>query len=367
VTLIYWDYNATTPLWPEVAALLARRYAELTGNPSSVHGPGRAARARLTQARESVAKVFGCEPKEVVFTASGSEGAALALFGAFRSQGKKRIVTTPIEHPSVLGAVAQLEKEGAEVVRTLDPLGAIDSSTALVSAMWVNNETGALLPVAEIARAAANAGAVFHCDAVQAVARLPVSLREVPADLLSISAHKLGGPPGVGALIARKRLGLSPLVPGHQEDGRRGGTQAVVLAEALALALSLTTASVETEGQRLTALRDRFEGAVRERIADVHVNAGSVPRVGGVSNLRFTGADGEALLIALDLEGIHVSSGAACASGSLKPSHVLTALGLSSTDAQASLRFSMGRGTTDAEVDAVVAALERHVPKARAA
>ncbi len=364
--MIYWDFNATSPLWPAVAELLGRQYATFTANPSSVHRPGREARARLVAARDGVAKILGCAPKEIAFTASGSEGAALAITGAFRAQSaRRRIVTTPFEHPCVLGAVAQLEKEGAEVVRTKDVLGALDDRTALCSVMWVNNETGALFPVGEIARACTAKGILFHCDAVQAVGRFPVSLREVPADLLSISAHKFGGPAGVGVLYGRRGVNLVPLVPGHQEDGRRGGTQAVVLAEALALALKLSADAAALEGPRLDALRASFEQAVASRITGVTVNGGDAPRAPGTSNLRFEGADGEALLIALDLEGIHASSGAACASGSLRPSHVLTAMGLTSEQAQSSLRFSFGRDTTQEQIDIVVAALERHVPKAR--
>jgi cysteine desulfurase len=350
--VIYWDYNATAPLWPEVSALLAKGYASFTGNPSSVHGPGRDARARLVASRDSVARLLGCAPKEVVFTSGGSEGAALAIKGGWR---KGRVVTTPFEHPCVLGAVDQLK---AEVVRTRDPLSSLDGA-GLVSVMAVNNETGAIFPVGELARACLAKGIAFHCDAVQAVGRVPLP----PADLVSISAHKFGGPPGVGVLVVRGTV--DPLIPGHQENGRRGGTQAVVLAEACALALELTMKS--DDGPRLDALRKRFEQAVLERIPDVSVNGADGPRAPGTSNLRFEGADGEALLIALDLEGIHVSTGAACASGSLRPSHVLTAMGLSAAQAQSSLRFSMGRGTTEAEVDAVVAALERHVPKARQA
>jgi cysteine desulfurase len=312
--------------------------------------------------------VFGCEPKEVSFTASGSEAAALAIVGAFRGQSaRKKIVTTPVEHPCVLGAVAQLEKEGAEIVRTLEPLKAIDDRTALCSVMFVNNETGIVHPVAELARASEKAGALFHTDAVQAIGRLPCTLRDVPADLLSVSAHKFGGPQGAGALIARKRLNLQALVPGHQEDGRRGGTQAVALAEALALALSRSVEALATEAPRLAALRDGFERRVREVLPKVHVNAEGQPRAPGVSSLRFDGTDGEALLIALDLEGIHVSTGAACASGSLRPSHVLLAMGLTSAQAQSTLRISMGRSTTEAELDQVVAALVRHVPKCHAA
>jgi cysteine desulfurase len=345
--VIYWDYNATAPLWPEVAELMGR--AVFTANPSSVHKPGREARARLVAARDTIAHLLKCAPKDVVFTSGGSEGAALAIKGAFRGG---RVVTTPFEHPCVLGAIEQLK---ADVVRTADPLAALDGA-GLVSVMAVNNETGAVFPVEELARACAERKIVFYCDAVQAVGRAPIP----QADLVSLSAHKFGGPPGIGVLVARTPL--TPLVPGHQENGRRGGTVPVVLAEACALALKLTLES--DDGPRLEALRKRFEDAVLGRIPDVTVNGGP-RRAPGTSNLCFKGADGEALLIALDLEGIHVSTGAACASGSLRPSHVLTALGLSSTDAQSSLRFSMGRGTTQAEVDAVIEALVRHVPKAR--
>jgi cysteine desulfurase len=348
--LIYLDYNATAPLWPQVAELLSRGYASFTGNPSSVHKPGREARARLVAARDTVARLLGCAPKDVVFTSGGSEGAALAIKGAYRGG---RVVTTPFEHPCVLGAIDQL---GADVVRTKDVLSALDGAK-LVSVMAVNNETGQVFPVADIARECAARGVPFFCDAVQAVSRVPLP----QADFLSISAHKFGGPPGVGVLVARQPL--TPLIPGHQENGRRGGTVPVVLAEACALALKLTLEA--NDGPRLEVLRKRFEDAVTSRIAGVVVNAGDEPRAPGTSNLRFEDADGEALLIALDLEGIHVSTGAACASGSLRPSHVLTAMGLSSSEAQSSLRFSMGRSTTEADLDTVVEALVRHVPAAR--
>ncbi|MBL8952902.1 MAG: cysteine desulfurase [Myxococcaceae bacterium] len=364
--MIYLDYNATSPLWPEVAELLARQYAVFAGNPSSIHGPGRSARTRLTAARDGVARQLGCEPKEIVFTGSGSEGAALAVTGAYRTQKKRtKVVTTPIEHPCVLGAVAQLEREGAEVVRTLDPLAAIDERTALCSVMFVNNETGVVHPVAAIAKRCREVGALFHTDAVQAVGRVPCTLREAQADLLSISAHKFGGPVGAGVLVARRGLDLQPLVPGHHEDGRRGGTQAVVLAEALALALERSVAALPEVGPRLEALRAHFERELTTRLPNVFINGSGQPRAPGISNVRFEGADGEALLIALDLEGIHVSSGAACASGSVKPSHVLTAMGLSSAQAQGSLRFSMGRSTTQAELERVIETLVTNVPRSR--
>jgi cysteine desulfurase len=222
--------------------------------------------------------------------------------------------------------------------------------------MWVNNETGVEQPVREVSRACMQRGILFHTDAVQAVGRMAVSLRDVPADLFSFSGHKLGAPAGVGVLLARRAVPLEPLVPGHQEDGRRGGTQALSLIEALVSALEVPP----PEG--LDALRQRLEAG----IAGAIVNGAAGPRAPGTSNLRFPGVDGEALLIALDLEGICASSGAACASGSLTPSHVLTAMGLNAQAAQESLRFSFGHGTTAAEVDAVIAAVNRLAPKARA-
>ena len=372
----YLDYNAGAPLRPEVAAHLGSAFPGSDGNPSSVHQAGRAARRRLDAAREAVAATLGCTPREVIFTGSGSEAAALAVLGAFRGrkdQARKRIVTSALEHPCVLGAMALLEQEGAEVVRVRPGpdgrvsaeamIAALGPATCACSLLWVNNETGVIQPVPELARACAAKGIVFHTDAVQAVGKLPATLREAPADLFSFSAHKLGGPAGVGALTVRRGTALQPLVPGHQEDGRRGGTQGVVMAEALALALALATAEQAAESARLTALRDRFERELSAKLPGVTVNGGGAPRACNTSNLRVDGADGEAVLIALDLEGICVSTGAACASGSLKPSHVLLAMGLTSAQAHASLRISFGKGSTDADVDAAVDALARHIPR----
>lgn len=368
--MIYLDHNAGSPLRPEISKLLAEAFAaDAGGNPSSVHRAGRAARRRLDVARETVARRLGCTPREIVFTGSGSEGAAIAVLGAFRARkdrSKTRVVTTAIEHPSVLGAVTQLEREGAEVVRVAPGadgrvplealLEALTPATAVCSVQWVNNETGVIQPAAGVARACAERKIVFHCDAVQAFGKLDASLREVPADLLSLSAHKLGGPAGVGVLFNRRGVDVAGVTPGHQENGRRGGTQSVAFAEALALALTSATPD-----ERLTALRDDFEAKVRAALPDTQVN-GTAPRVGNTSNLWFPDVDGEALLIALDLEGICVSTGAACASGSLTPSHVLLAMGRTSTQAHGSLRFSLGSTTTAAELDTVVAALTRLVP-----
>jgi cysteine desulfurase len=377
--VIYWDHNAAAPMRPEVAQGLARALTEGGfGNPSSVHRAGREARGRLDAARARVARVLGCEPKEVCFTGSGSEADALAIKGAFLARpdpGRRRIVTSAIEHPAVLAAVAQLEKLGAEVVRVrpgtdgrVRPeamLDALTPATALCSLIWANNETGVVQPAAEVARACRQRGILFHTDAVQAAGKLRLSLREVDADLLALSAYKFGGPVGVGVLVVRKGVDVQALTPGHQEAGRRGGTQNVPYAEALALALELAQADQEVSAARVGALRDAFERQVLERIPDVTVNGGSAPRVPNTSNLHFHGADGEALLIALDLEGICVSSGSACASGTLTPSHVLTAMGLTPAQAHGSLRFSLGSSTTEAEVERVVEALCTHVPRSR--
>ncbi|MGE6759546.1 cysteine desulfurase family protein [Corallococcus interemptor] len=378
--MIYWDHNAAAPVRAEVGALLARAFTDGGfGNASSVHGGGREARGRLDAARAKVARVLGCEPKELTFTASGSEADALALLGAYAARPvkeRRRVVSTTVEHPAALGALTQLEKEGAQVVR-LSPasdgcvpleavLDALTPDTALCSLMWANNETGVLQPVAEAARACRQRGILFHTDAVQAAGKVPCTLREVDADLLSLSAHKFGGPQGVGVLVVRKGVDVRALTPGHQEGGRRGGTQNVPYAEALALALELATADQPTTAERVGALRDTFEQQVLQRLPGVTVNGAGAPRVPNTSNLRFDGVEGEALLMALDLEDIRVSSGAACASGTLSPSHVLRAMGLSPAEARGSLRFSLGPSTTAAEVSRVVNALCTHVPLVRA-
>ncbi len=383
--MIYLDHNATTPIHPEVAEGLAdafRRAVTQPGNPSSVHAGGRAVRTRLESARERAARIIGCEPRELVFTAGGSEADALALKGVWAARPDKtrrRVVTSSIEHPAVLQSVKQLELlEGAEVVRVAPDadgrigaerfIAALDEApTALASLMWANNETGVLQPVREVARACRERGVLFHSDAVQAVGKVPVTLREADCDLLALSAHKFGGPSGVGALVVRRGVNVQPLVPGHQENGRRGGTHDLPYIEALVRALELSASPelLDAEGMRLGALRDRLERALVTRLEGVHVNGGDAPRLPNTANVRFEGSDGEALLIGLDLAGICVSAGAACASGSLTPSHVLSAMGLTPTQAHASLRISFGRTTTEADVDAVIEALVEQVPRAR--
>ncbi|WP_426731680.1 cysteine desulfurase family protein [Myxococcus faecalis] len=378
--MIYWDHNAAAPVRAEVASLLARAFSQGGhGNASSVHAAGREARARLDAARARVARVLGCEPKEVCFTASGSEADALALVGAFHARPvaeRRRVVTSSVEHPALLGAVARLEQEGAQVVRVAPGpdgrvreeylLAALTPDTALCSLMWANNETGVVQPAAELSRACRKQGVLFHTDAVQAAGKVPLSLREVDADLLSLSAHKFGGPSGVGVLVVRKGVDVRALTPGHQEGGRRGGTQNIPHAEALALALELAASEQPQVASRVGALRDAFEQAVLAQVPGVVVNGAGAPRVPNTSNLRFEGVEGEALLIALDIEGICVSMGAACASGTLTPSHVLRAMGLSAAEARGSLRFSLGSETREDDVRQVVDALRRHVPTVRA-
>jgi cysteine desulfurase len=374
--MVYLDHNASTPLAPEVAALLGACWASLAPcNPSSVHASGRAARARLEGARARVARVLGCESREVVFTASGTEADALAVKGAFLARPdarRTRLVTSSVEHPAVLFAARQLQAHGAQLtevppgpdgkVSVKDMLAALGPDVGLCSLMWANNETGVLQPVAEVARAARASGVLFHTDAVQAAGKVEVSLRQVDADLLSLSAHKFGGPPGVGVLIVRRGVKLEALSPGHQEAGRRGGTPSVAFAEAFALALETASSRLTETAGHMASLRNRLEHAVLERASGVSVN-GSAPRVPNTTNLRFEGIEAETLLIALDLDGICVSTGAACASGTLQASHVLTAMGLSAKQARSSVRISVGPRTTAEEVDTAVEALVRQVTR----
>jgi len=379
--VIYFDHNASTPVRAEVATLLVEAYQQAPtrpGNASSVHQGGRDARTRLDRARSQVAALLGAEPREIVFTGSGSEADALALKGAFfarEDRQRTRLVISRIEHPAVRLASAQLAREGAELVevppgadgrvRAEDVVAQLDERTLLCSLMLANNETGVLQPVNEVARACSQRGILFHVDAVQAVGKVPVNLREVHADLLALSGHKFGAPLGVGVLVVRRGLKVSSVIPGAQENGLRGGSSNVIYAEALALALELAVRELPQESARLAGLRDRFERSVLERIPQVTVNGAGAPRLPNTTNLRFAGADGEALLIALDLDGICVSAGAACSSGSVNPSPVLSAMGLQPREALASLRFSLGHTTAEADVDRVVESLVKHVPNAR--
>jgi cysteine desulfurase len=363
---IYLDNNATTPLDPRVFAAMAPALQANFGNPSSAHWFGQQARAAMDDAREQVAGLIGANPAEIVFTGSGTESDNMALRGAAQSapEARRKIVVTAIEHHAVLHVAEALAKEGfaIEVVRALpgggidqDDLRAkVDERTALLSLMLANNETGVVLPVAEAAALAHEKGALVHCDAVQAAGKIEVDVKALGVDLLSISAHKLYGPKGVGALYVRRGTSLTAFVRGgSQERNRRAGTENVAGAVGLGQAARLCREELSSDGERLARLRDQLEASLLE-IPGARRN-GRGPRVPNTSNLTFAEVDAESLLLALDLEGIAVSAGAACSAGGIEPSHVLRAMGLSLQEVQASLRFSLGRPTTKAEVDRAAA------------
>ncbi len=372
--MIYLDYAATTPLDPEVREAM-RGVEEVFGNPSSIHRFGQEARRVLEGAREKVAALLGARPREVVFTASGSEADALALMGVALARGKGHVVSTEVEHAAVLGALRLLERLGFAVTR-LKPdrhglvypeqvAKALRPDTFLVSVMTANNELGTLYPVREMAEIAHRHGALFHTDAVQAVGQVPFRMDAVGADLVSLSAHKFYGPKGIGALLVRHGVDLMPLVPGKGEGGRRGGTLSPLLAHGMAVALEKALRVLPEERERLLALRRRLEEGLMA-VEGVELNGHPEHRLPKLVNVTVKGADGEALLLAMDLLGVAVSSGSACSAGSLEPSHVLLAIGRSPEEARASLRFSLGRFTTPAEVEEAVAVFREAVRRARA-
>ncbi|MGQ9371369.1 cysteine desulfurase family protein [Azospirillum sp. ST 5-10] len=372
--MVYLDNNATSAPAPEVLAALLPYLGERFANPSSPHAAGMAARQAVGEARAAVAALVGAASAEVVFTASATEATHLAILGVLHAaaeSGRRHLVTTAVEHPSTLLLAADLERRGWRVtVLPVDGDGrvaaaavaaAVDATTALVSLQWANNETGVLQPVAAACAAAHAAGALFHSDAVQAAGRVPVDLAVVPADLLTLSAHKMHGPKGAGALVVRKGTALAPLIHGHQERRRRGGTENVPALVGFGVAARLAAAALGSAAA-VAALRDRLEQGVLAAWPGSRVNGAGAARLPNTASLRFADpggrpADAEDLLLRLDRAGIQVSMGAACASGGTAPSHVLTAMGLSAAEAAASLRFSLSRYTTAAEVAAVLAAL----------
>jgi len=378
--LIYLDHHATTPVAPEVVEVMIRALSELGGNPGSVHTPGRAARAAVDQARRKLAELVGSREREVVFTSGGTEANNLALRAAWTVQaplGKRRILSSTVEHPSVLNTLKALEAEGAEVIMipvssegALDQAAfdaALNESVALVSLMYANNETGVIFPIAELGRRAQQVGALMHVDAIQVVGRLPVRFAELPVDLMSLSAHKLRGPKGVGALILRKGLDLKAVqTGGNQERGMRSGTENTAGIVGLGRAAELALQSLTENAERHAALRDEFEAIVLDRVAGVRVNGLGQHRLPTVTNLEFADLEGEAALLALDMKGICASSGSACASGSLEPSHVLLAMGRSAEQAHGSIRFSLGSGIDRTDLMRVVDVLTEQVPKLRA-
>ena len=366
----YFDHNATTPVAPEVLEAMTACLGQVYGNASSIHHFGQAAKERMEAARRQLAALMGCPPADIVFTSGGTESDNMAVLGAVRARaGARRVVTSAIEHPAVLGPCQHLEREGVQVTRLrVGPSGVVDPAdvrralrpdTALVSIMHANNELGTVQPIAEIAAIARAAGVPLHVDGVQALGRIPVDVTALAVDLYSVSGHKLYAPKGVGALYVRKGTALEPIAfGGHHERDRRPGTENVPGIAAFGAAAELAGRTLAAESARLGALRDRLEEAVPRRISGATVNGSRANRTPNTSNICFDAIDGEALVIALDLRGFAVSTGAACSSGALAPSHVLTAIGLSPDRARASMRFSLGRGTTAEQVDALVDALE---------
>jgi cysteine desulfurase len=379
----YLDYNATTPLDPAVLEAMLPFLADNFGNASSIHSVGQRARAAVDRARDSVATLLVAEPSEIVFTSGGTEADNLAILGlvsavASKSAGgRKHIITSAIEHHAVLNSCQALEEQGIEV--TYVPVGstgvvdpdqirrALRPETILISVMHANNEIGTIQPIEEIGRITAEADVYFHCDAVQSAGKLPLDVNQLGVDLLSISAHKIYGPKGVGALYVRTG---TPLIPqfhgGHHERDRRPGTENVPGIVGFSRAAELALANLAAEPQRIAALRDRLERAILDSISSVHVNGDVTRRVANTTNLSFAAAGGEAMLIALDLVGVACSTGAACSSGAVEPSHVLLAIGLSPDEARSSLRFSLGRQTTAEEIDFAIAAIPKVVDRLRA-
>ncbi|HEX5580171.1 MAG TPA: cysteine desulfurase family protein, partial [Gemmatimonadaceae bacterium] len=357
---IYLDHAATTPVLPEVFEAMQPFFGPRFGNPSSTHRWGREARVALDEARERVARCLGARPDEICFTSGGTEADNLAVLGvwhALRERGKRAVVSTPIEHKAVLAAVHQAAREGAEerlLEMTPDGLVSdesferlVDDAVALVSVMWVNNEIGVVQPIAPLAERAKARGAVFHTDGVQAFGKVEVDARTTPFDLLTISGHKIGAPKGVGAIFIRRGTPLEPLFHGGSQDrGRRPGTENVAAAVGLACAAELAVVHRESEWARLEAMRDRLQDAILARVPDVVVHGRGAPRAPHILNVSVPGVDSESLLMALDLQGVAASSGSACQSGSVTPSHVLSAIGVRGDLASAAIRMSLGSLTT---------------------
>ncbi len=372
---VYLDNNATAPLLPEIFEAMRPYFEEKFGNASSIHKQGQQARAAVEQARDSVAQLLGARPAEIVFTSGGTEGDNLAIFGLV-SPGD-HIITSTVEHHAVLYSARRAEALGVEVTYLpVDGQGLVDPgavraalrpNTRLISVMMANNETGAVQPVEEIGRIAAEAGVRFHTDAVQAAGKIPIDVARIHCDLLSISAHKLHGPQGVGALFVRKGTLLNPLFyGGRHERGRRAGTENVPGIVGLGKSASLAGEWLASGGaEKMAAMHDRFERRILDEVEATRVNSGLVARTPNTSNIVFDCIEGEALVIALDLKGVSVSTGAACSSGAVEPSHVLTAMGLTPDQARASIRFSLGKQTTEDDLEFVLEQVPAAVAKLR--
>ncbi len=375
---VYLDHNATTPVHPDVLEAMLPFLRDACGNSSSLHWAGRHARQAADGAREAIARLVGAEPAEVVFTSGATESDNLALRGVAELHPGGHIVTTAVEHQAVLHTCEALARRGYRVTYLrVDHAGRLDlerleqaltPETCLVSVMLANNETGVIFPVEAIGRLCRARGIPFHCDATQAVGKIPVDVRRMGIDLLALSAHKLNGPKGIGALIVRRGVKLCPQqTGGHQERGRRAGTENVPGIAGLGAAARLAAARLAGgKPADVAALRDRLEARILETVPEVMVNGGEAERLPNTLNGSFRWIEGEGILLALDLAGIAVSSGSACTAGSLDPSHVLLAMGLSREAAQGTVRFSLGYDTTEAHIDYVAETLPPIIERLRA-
>lgn len=379
MTRLYLDHNATTPLDPAVVDRMTAVLREDFGNPSSVHSFGQRTKSVVDEARSSVAALIGAEPTEVIFTGGGTESDNFALRGAaeaMEAAGRRHLIATAIEHEAVLNTLKALARRGwRTTLLPVDATGvvapdalrdALTDDTTIVSVMHANNEVGTIQPVAELARIARERGALMHTDAVQSAGKIPVDVRTLGVDLLSISAHKMNGPKGVGALWLRRGVRLTPLLTGgRHERGRRAGTENVAGIAGFGVAAAIAARKMDADAARMSALRDRLEGEVLRAVPGTAVNGGGSPRVPNTTNISFERVEAESLLIALDLEGIAVSTGSACSSGTLEPSHVLKAMGFPAHRTQNSIRFSLGMGNSVADIDRLLAVLPGVVEKLR--
>lgn len=375
--VVYLDNNATTKVAEEVFGEMAPYFCELYGNPSSMHSFGGKCEKKIKQARERVASLIGAEPDEIVFTSCGTESDNAAIWGTLNSYPKKRhIITTRVEHPAVKNPFEYLSKHGYRVNflpvdkegrLNLDDLDRVlTPDTAVVSIMWANNETGVIFPVEEAAKLAKSRGIAFHTDAVQTVGKIPIDMKKSAVDLLSLSGHKLHGPKGIGALYIRRGTRFSPfIIGGHQESGRRGGTENVASIIGLGKACELAAHYMEDENTRVKALRDKLENGILGRIPNVYVNGDRINRLPNTTSLSFEYIEGEAILLLLNEYGICASSGSACTSGSLEPSHVLRAMGVPFTCAHGSIRFSLSRYNTEEEIDYTLGKMPAIIEKLR--
>ena len=376
---VYLDHAATTPVREEVFEAMKPFYGPRFGNPSSTHRWGREARAALDEARERVGRCLGARADEICFTSGGTEADNLAILGAWRllkAKGRTAILSTPIEHKAILGAVHQAALEGAEErFVSMTPDGVVDRASfdqlfdddvAVCSMMWVNNEIGTIQPIPELAAKAKESGALFHTDAVQAFGKVAIDAQKQQFDFLTISGHKFGAPKGIGALFIRRGVHLEPLMHGGSQDrGRRPGTENVAAAVGLARAAELTLAECEAHCATMEKLRDRLEAGILAKVPDAVIHGRNATRAPHVSNISVPGTDSESLLMALDLRGIACSGGSACQSGSIEPSHVLSAIGVRPDLASAAVRMSLGALTNEKSIDRVIEVFPSLVAKAR--